>query len=240
MEKNLQKLSSIITLILIYVFGAYAYLSAKGFVYENGTITLVQAANASEAPKAFVEPVNANVNLAPSNQPILGQTDAPLTLYEYSSLGCGHCADFHLNILPRLKKEFIDTGKLNVVFVNFPLEKKSMKGAMLFECIPADYRHNFLNSAFTNQRDWMLSFKSDQILSGYAKESGLNATAIEECLNNDQLAQDIISARQEAINQLKIEGTPAFVISGKGQKGIIYGVPDYDQLVSYLNERLAN
>lgn len=244
MEKFVRKLTTAITFLIVYAFGAYSYLSYKGFEYKNGTFTLIKPAAAesvmSEQNDSIATPLDNNLNIADGIPTILGKDDATLTLYEFSSLGCSHCADFHLNILPRLQKEYIDTGKLRVVFVNFPLEKNSMRGAMLFECLPEDYRHNFLNMAFSKQREWMLSFNPEKVLSSYALASGLNKTATEDCLKNDKLAQEIITRRQEAINQLKIQGTPAFVISGNDKKEIIYGVPAFDALKAYIDQRLEN
>lgn len=244
MEKFTRRLSALITVVLLYVFGIYSYLILKGFEYRNGTFTLISEAHAAQEPFAATNGIAARiddkVSLNVKAPTIMGQEDAPLTLYEFSSLGCTHCADFHLNVLPRLRKDFIDNGKLKVVFVNFPLEKKSMQGAMLFECVSDDNKHNFLNLAFSKQREWMLSFNSERILSSYAFASGVNRTKIEECLKNDTIAQEIMANRQEAIDQLHMQGTPAFVISGNGTKEIIYGVPDYKELTDYLNQRLAD
>lgn len=243
MEKLARSISTIITFILVYTMGIYTYLTAKGFEYDNGTFTLVASANAAQETLPLTNGIAAalddNLSLNVKAPVVLGDENAPLTLYEYSSLGCTHCADFHLNILPRIQKEFIDTGKIKVVFVNFPLEKKSMQGAMLFDCVPQAYKHNFLNMVFSKQRDWMLSYRSDKILTSYALASGLNKNDAEECLKNDDLAKEIMANRQEAIDQLKMQGTPAFVVSGHGKKEIIYGVPSPEDLTAYLNGRLA-
>jgi protein-disulfide isomerase len=242
LERFIRKLSTVITFLIVYVVAAYSYLSAKGFEYKNGGFSLVKPAAAesidSHKHEAFAESLPSSVSFNFNAPVLLGKADAPLTLYEFSSLGCSHCSDFHLNILPRLEKDFISKGKLNVVFINFPLEKKSMIGAMLFQCIPTPYRHNFLNMAFSNQRDWMLSYNADKVLTGYALSSGLNQNKVAGCLKNDATAQEIIATRQEAIDNLKIQGTPAFVFSGADGKDILYGVPNYEQMTAYLNNRL--
>lgn len=242
MEKFARSLSTIITFILVYTMGIYTYLSSKGFEYSNGTFTLVAPAAAAEPfpqTNGIAAALDDNLSLNFNAPAVLGNENAPLTLYEFSSLGCGHCADFHLNILPRLQKDYIDTGKVKVVFVNFPLEKKSMQGAMLFNCVPQANRHNFLNAVFSKQRDWMLSYHSDKILSGYAEAAGLSRTAAEECLKNDDLAKEIMANRQDAIDGLRMQGTPAFVVSGNGKKEIIYGVPSFDELSAYLDKRIG-
>lgn len=243
MEKFIRSLSTIITTIIIYTVGAYAYLSFKGFAWQNGTFVLVPAAQAStiDMPAerngiAFKLPENLALNV--SQKKAAGNAGAPLVMFEFSSLGCTHCADFHLNILPKLEKDYIESGKLKLVFVNFPLDKKSMQAAMLSECVPAQYRQNYLNTVFEKQREWMLSFKSDKMLATIAAANGLSLTAAETCLTDDKLAEDIIANRQEGIEKLKMQGTPAFLITDGTNNEIIYGVPDFDELKSYLDARL--
>ena len=171
---------------------------------------------------------------------IIGDPAAPLTMFEFSSLGCTHCADFHLSVLPKLQKDFIEKGTLNVVFVSFPLEKKSMQAAMLAECVDPKKRQNFINLTFDKQRDWMLSANTEKVLTQYATANGLSATAAQDCLKNDKLAEQILANRQEGIDKLKMEGTPAFLISGEGGNEIIYGVPSYADLKEYLESRLQS
>lgn len=242
MEKFIRSLSTIITTVIVYTVGAYAYLSFKGFEWQRGTFVLVPAAQASDAAVetngiATILPENLALNISQKNA--LGNADAPLVLFEFSSLGCTHCADFHLNLLPKIEKEFIETGKLKLVFVNFPLDKKSMQAAMLSECVPPQNRQAFLNTVFAKQREWMLSFKSDKLLTAIAAANGLSLTAAENCLKDDKLAEDIIANRQEGIDKLKMQGTPAFLITDGTSNEIIYGVPDFDQLKSYIDSRLT-
>ncbi len=243
MENFIRRLSAVVTSILIYVICAYGYLSLKGFVFHDGTFTLVQPAQAQTPATDGAQGIAVKLddNLALNFKPteIIGKSDAPLTMYELSSLGCTHCAYFHLNILPKLKKDFIDGDKLKVAFINFPLDRKSMQGAMLSECVPLQNRQNFLKMMFESQREWMLSFNTEKILKRYALANGLNKTDAGKCLEDDTLAQRIINDRQEAIDKLKMQGTPAFLISHDGQYEIIYGVPDYETLKSYLTELLA-
>lgn len=238
MEKTIRYLSTFVTSLLIYAIAAYAYLSFKGFAFYNGKFTLVQEVQAQPAqPSQLATPLDDNLAINFKSE-ANGNNDAPLTMYELSSLGCTHCADFHLNILPKLQTDFIDNGKLKTVFVNFPLDRKSMQAAMLAECLPAKNRHNFLNLVFSEQRKWGLSFDAEKVLKSYALANGLNKTAAEECLKNDKLAQEIMFNREEGIEKLKMQGTPAFLISGNGKNEIIYGVPDYEELKAYLENRL--
>ena len=239
MEKFIKNLSTLITLILIYVISSYIYLSTKGFEYNNGTFTLVNTAKANvNTSDEFATLIDQNIALNFKTDKYIGDKNAPLTLFEFSSLGCSHCADFHLNILPKLEEDFISQGKLKVVFVNFPLEAKSMKAAMLADCLDNKEREKFLNTIFLKQREWMLSFKVEDILAKYVEDTGLSKDQINNCLTDDKMAQEILAGRQEAIDKLKMQGTPAFLFSSEDKNEIIYGVPNYEKLKSYIENRL--
>lgn len=236
MEKTIRCISTFITSLLLYTVCAYIYLSFKGFVYENGTFTLVNTANAQS--NSLYSPVNDNIAINFNPVYTLGAADVPVTIYEISSLGCTHCADFHLNILPKLEKDFINTGKLKIVFVNFPLDRKSMQGALISHCVSEADRPAFVRSMFEKQREWMLAFDTEAVIKKIAAENGLDDTAVDTCLKNSETAQNILSERQEAIDKLKVQGTPAFLITGNGNNEIMYGMPDYNNFVTYLNNRL--
>lgn len=240
MEKFIKNLSTVITSVLFYIIASYVYLSHKGFVYENGTFTLVKEARAEAPtePLQFANRIDPQIAINFKTDKAIGDKNAPLTLFEFSSLGCSHCADFHLNILPELKKDFVDNGKLKIVFVNFPLEAKSMKGAMISECLTADKKEKFINTVFLKQREWMLSFKTEDMLAKYAIDEDFTKEQADSCLADDSLAKNILADRQEAIDKLKMQGTPAFLFSANGVNEIIYGVPEYDQLKDYIESRL--
>jgi protein-disulfide isomerase len=237
-EKFIRTISTVITFVLFYVIASYVYLSSKGFVYNNGSFALVKEAKAASRSNEFAHKIDSNIAINFKDDKAMGDTKAPLTLYEFSSLGCSHCADFHLNILPKLKDDFISNGKLRVVFVNFPLDQKSMKGAMLSECLSSEKREQFLNTAFLKQREWMLSFKPEDIFAKYATDDTFTKEDAAKCMSDDLLAQNIIADRQEAIDKLKVQGTPAFLFSSGGVNEIIYGVPNYELLKTYIENRL--
>ena len=247
MEKWLYRISSFITLCIMYVIAGYLYLSLKGFAYQNGSFELVPEAKAglldfiNNSKQADNEPVflPRNVALNFPNITVAGNNNAPLSIFEFSSLGCTHCADFHLNGLRKLEKDFIEPGKVRIVFIHFPLDRRSMQAAMLAECVDADKRPEFLNLVFSKQREWGLTPEPEKYLINYAMMQGLSQAAAQKCLKNDDLAKEIISNRQEAIDKLKIEGTPAFLISTKDSNEIVYGFSDIFDFKARLKERLA-
>ena len=239
MEDLIKRISNAISLILLFILSAVFYFSAKGFEIKNGQLVLKeQVVRAEEVKNGIAAVLPKNINISASTKFIKGAPKAPLTLYEYSSFGCPHCADFHLNFLPKLEKEYVETGLLKIVFVSFPLDKKSMKAAMLARCMTYDNYHNFVTTLFDKQRRWLLA-SDDTPLFKYAAEFGLSYDEATACISNDAVASDIIADRQQGIKQLKMDGTPAFLISGIDGNEVIYGKPRYSDLEEYLNKRLA-
>lgn len=234
-ENILKQISKLAAACIIYFLCAGFYLSAKGFIMqEDGSIVLVKAAHAQTDVSTLATPVDDNTALSLPAGPILGDENAPVTVYEFSSLNCSHCANFHLSILPQLKPEFIDTGKVKFVFVSFPLDRKSMKAAMLSECVPESSYADFLKILFKKQREWVLARNTEQVLIRYAMLNGMTEAQAKECLTNDALAKDILEVRQQGMDRLNIKGTPAFLVVNNGKKEILYGAPDYETFKEYL------
>ena len=239
MDNLIRKISNVLSLVVIFCFTAMFYFNYKGFVYENGKIELrKQIAEATEVEYngiAVILPRDVVINA--SQKYSLGAADAPLTMYEYSSLGCPHCADFHLDIIPDLIKEYVQTGKLRIVFVNFPLDKNSMKAAMLSKCMVYENYLPFIDAMFSAQRSWWMDTDEEQLFR-HAAEYGLSYDEAQACIKNNKLAQEIIADREEAIKRLKMQGTPASYITGADGNEIIYGSVTYRQITEYLDSRL--
>ena len=236
-ERIIKNLSSLVAAVVIFFMAGGMYLSSKGFeMTEDGNIVLVQPAAAQEdltnlpdIPDNFVLP----------DEHSIGDKNAPVTLYEYSSFGCSHCADFHLHTLPKLKEQFVDQGKLRIVFVPFPIDRESMNAALLAECVDEDKYFPFVDVLFKKQREWGLSRNPDKVLKQYAALSGLSQEKAELCLKNDDNAREILSNRQNGISQLGIQGTPSFVISSQGKSEMLPGVHSYESFAALIEDRLA-
>jgi len=156
-EQLIKTISASIAAIIVYILAAGFYLGAKGFVMgPDGVPVLVKNARAN------TQKVNSNIVLPEGR--ILGDVSAPIAIYEFSSFGCYHCAEFHLKTLPKIKTEYIDNGVVKLVFVPFPLEAKSMQATMIAECINNDKYFDFVNLMFKKQREWGLSRKSEEVI----------------------------------------------------------------------------
>ena len=89
------------------------------------------------------------------NDFIFGDSNAPITIIEYASMSCSHCADFHTNTLPELKTEFIDTGKVRMIFRDYPFNYPALLGSMMMRCIPGDVRYDYMNALYQLQSNWV-------------------------------------------------------------------------------------
>jgi protein-disulfide isomerase len=151
----------------------------------------------------------------------LGPADAPVTITEFASMTCPHCARFNEEVFPKIKSAFIDTGKVRYVFREFPLDIKAAAGSMLARCIaktdPGKY-FAVVDLLFKQQNEWA-GPKTTETLKRIGKQAGLTEQNVEDCLK-DQALLDKIAADQKYANEvLKVNSTPSFFINGEMLKG---------------------
>ncbi len=150
----------------------------------------------------------------------LGSDSAPIKVVEYSSLTCGHCALFHKDDLPNIKTQYIDTGKVQFIFKEFPLNKPALDASKVLRCMPEDKFVAFQGLLFSEQDKW--AYQSDYLspLKQNAKLAGLSEEKIESCLNNKDLENRIIGDMKAGTDKFKIQSTPTFIIND-GVKTIV-------------------
>ena len=151
----------------------------------------------------------------------LGPANAPVTITEYASMTCPHCAAFNENVFPKIKSEYIDSGKVRYVFREFPLDIKAAAGSMLARCIAKDDAGKYfavIDMLFRQQNDWVVK-NTTETLTRIGKQAGLSQQAVEDCLK-DQALLDKIAADQKFANEvLKVNSTPTFFINGEMIRG---------------------
>ncbi len=151
----------------------------------------------------------------------LGPANAPVTITEYASMTCPHCAAFNAEVFPKIKSEYIDPGKIRYVFREFPLDIKAAAGSMLSRCIAKDDAGKYFavtDMLFKQQADWVVK-NTTETLTRIGKQAGLSQQAVEDCLK-DQALLDKIAADQKFANEvLKVNSTPTFFINGDMIKG---------------------
>ena len=146
---------------------------------------------------------------------ILGKPDAPVTIFEYASLTCPHCADFEANVLPKIKADWIDTGKARLIFRDFPLDPAAVRAAMLARCAPPDQFYPFIDALFHSQANWAaVGTKVDAALGKLAKVAGMSDDVFSACMKDEAVKKGVLDSRLEAEQQYKVESTPTFFING--------------------------
>jgi protein-disulfide isomerase len=151
----------------------------------------------------------------------LGPANASVTIIEFASMTCPHCAAFNKDVFPKIKSEYIDTGKIRYVFREFPLDIKAAAGSMLARCIAKDDSAKYfavVDMLFRQQDDWVMK-NTTETLARIGKQAGLSQQAVEDCLK-DQALLDKIAADQKYANEvLKVNSTPTFFINGEMIRG---------------------
>jgi protein-disulfide isomerase len=148
----------------------------------------------------------------PLSERVLGDPNAPVTILEYSSLTCPHCASFHANTLPQLKKDYIDTGKAKLVFRDFPFDRAALQASMLARCSNPERYFGFLDVLFKSQNKWAGASDPAQALAQTGKLAGVGDQQFQACMSNEALANKLIERRLEAEQKYQVQSTPTFVI----------------------------
>ncbi|WP_315757042.1 MULTISPECIES: DsbA family protein [unclassified Bradyrhizobium] len=151
----------------------------------------------------------------------IGPADAAVTITEYASMTCPHCAAFNATVFPKLKAEYIDTGKVRYIFREFPLDIKAAAGSMLTRCIAnGDAQKYFAvtDMLFRSQNDWVVK-NTTETLTRIGKQAGLSQQQVEGCLKDQALLDKIAADQKYASDILKVDSTPTFFINGEKIKG---------------------
>ncbi|MFO1242542.1 MAG: DsbA family protein [Rickettsiales bacterium] len=169
-----------------------------------------------------------------SEDHILGDAKAPVTIIEYSSLSCPHCAHFHNDILPQLEKDYIDTGKANLVFRPFPLNAPALKAGIVLSCVPKDKYYTFTRVFYRLQEKWAFTENYLADLKTISKVGGMTEEQFDACVNDKKLEEKAIEERKKEGDVLKIEATPTFYINGEK----IQGASDYTIFKDAIDKKL--
>ncbi len=193
--------------------------------------TLAAAADSAPAPAAA-----ASLLAIGKNDRILGNPNAPITIIEYASLTCPHCAHFTDEILPQIKKQWIDTGKAKLVMRDFPLDGEALRAAMIARCAPPDRFYAFIDTFFADQDKWVTASDFEAALGRLAELGGMNKAAFDACLKDTALENKILEGRLTAGKQLGVDATPTFFINGTKFTGAPT-VEEFNKLLSGLSSK---
>ncbi len=155
----------------------------------------------------------------------IGDPDAPVTIIEYASMSCNHCADFHNNTLSQIKEEYVDTGKVRFVFRDFPFNYPALAGSMMMRCVSNDVRYDYMNALYKLQNNWVSRDmgKTKAELYKIMQSGGMQQDEFDNCLSDINLENDLLDGVMHAQREFNIRSTPSFIINGNlisGNKNI--------------------
>lgn len=171
----------------------------------------------------------------PLGEKALGPEDAKVVLVEYASMTCGHCASFHKDTYPKLKENYVDTGKIRFVFREFPLDPLAAAAFMLARCAPEDKYFDVVELMFAEQRAWAYTDNPVQSLMDFSKQIGFTKDTFEACLTNQKLLDGVNWVRDRASTKFDVSGTPTLFLNGEKLEG---GALTFDQLSKLLDAEL--
>ena len=146
---------------------------------------------------------------------VLGKENAPVKIKIFSSFTCPHCANFHLNVVPKIKKEYVDLGKVQLIFIDFPLDKMAFNASKLLNCINKNKQIAFMDIIYEKQSEWVAGSNFDEInrnLKNLAKEFGINSQTFDKCINDEIISDRILNGRIDGHKKYSIDSTPTIVI----------------------------
>lgn len=145
---------------------------------------------------------------------VLGKDDAPVTIIEYASMTCPHCAAFHADRLPAIKEEYIETGKAKLIYRDFPLDQLSLVAAMVARCAPPERYFGLVDILFKSQASWSRAQDPVAELVKIGRLAGLTEAKVDACLEDRELYTAILERRQRGEREHKVDGTPYILVDG--------------------------
>ena len=201
-------------------------ITRREFCQTTAAVALATAVlGVSSLPSLSAETVPAGELMKPDALPemAIGDEKAPVTVIEYASMTCPHCAHFQETTFPEIKKRYIDTGKVRWIFREFPLDNLAAAAFMLARCAGKDDNEKYfalVDTLFRQQRQWAIEKPIPPLLA-IAKQAGLTEQTFNACLANQQVLDGIESIRKRAVDKFKVQSTPTFFINGTQYPGAL-------------------
>lgn len=187
-----------------------------------------------KAVKKAEEKVSETVKLAEN---VMGSDDAPITIIEYSSMTCPHCALFHKDTLPGLKEKYINTGKVKYILREFPLDQLATAAFMLGRCLPKqDAYFDFIDILYEKQKEWTYSDDQLSALKNLAKQAGFTDDSFKACLDDKALFAQVLAVKNSGSEEFRIRSTPTFFVNGTRVEGA-QPLEDFEKLFAPVLEK---
>jgi protein-disulfide isomerase len=201
--------------------------------------TLIRGAAAFAGMSVFARASLADVDVAKLNEPSpigemsMGPDNAKVTVIEYASASCPHCANFYKTTFQALKKEYIDTGKIRFIFREFPHNDPALAAFMVARCAPKDRYFPLIDTFFQTQDTWLAN--PAEGLFKIAQLAGFTKASFDTCLKNEDVAKGIVAVRDKAANEFGVTGIPTFFINGQ----VLNGEATIDQFKGIIDPLLT-
>jgi len=169
--------------------------------------------------KCYSDNLNASDSLV-----VLGSDKAIVKIKVFSSLTCPHCANFHIKIVPEIKKEYVDTGKVQLIFIDFPLDQGAFNASKLLHCLDKKKQIAFLDIIYETQTKWTNASNLNDInknLKKIVKNLGISSVQFDKCLIDEDISDKILNGRIDANRKYSINSTPTIVINEKKLEGSV-------------------
>jgi protein-disulfide isomerase len=206
--------------ILLIAIAVLALASVGGYY----AWTQYGAAAADPALAGLPAPIDDPLAQAQEGDMVLGDPGAPVTMIEYSSLSCPHCARHHINVLPEIRAQYIDTGKVRLVMRDYPLNGPAFEAALLVHCVSPMAYWAMVDQLFATQNTWVVE-NSTKVLSETAAAAGISLEDFKTCLESEDNKKKILQSTEQAGKVFAVKSTPTFVINGV----VVTGERSFDQ-----------
>ncbi len=186
------------------------YSGSSGMSLRKLLLLAIAAAGFAAAPataRAEIKPDTADL--------VYGRADAPVTIVEYAALTCPHCAQFHSEVLPELKKRYIDTGAVKLVFRDFPFEGLGLRAHMLARCAGPERRVGFMDVLFKQQKAWTGAGDPIKALQQVAKIGGIGEADFQACMTSKPVEEAVLKNRMEGEQKDNVKSTPTLFVNGQ-------------------------
>ncbi|MDT6940331.1 DsbA family protein [Brucella pseudogrignonensis] len=188
--------------------------AAAGLAFAGNASAQARSAEASVDAAKLAEP-------GKMKDMVYGKADAPVTIVEYASLTCSHCADFAVNTFPTIKEKYIDTGKAKLIFREFPFDPRATAAFMLARCAPEDRYFPMIEVFFKQQQQWAGAADGEAALLQIAKLAGFTQESFKACLTNQQVLDDVRATMERGSKEFGVNATPTFFINGQKYAGAL-------------------
>ena len=164
----------------------------------------------------------ADENKIDKNAVSIGSQEAIVKIKIFSSLTCPHCANFHMNVLPKIKENYLESGKVQLIFIDFPLDQAAFNASKLLHCLDKEKRINFLDIIYKDQKKWTTGSTLEDInknLKKIVKNLGISSEKFDKCIIDEEISDKILNERIDASKKYSITSTPTIIINEKKLEG---------------------